>query len=86
MLLEINRPSTSAFQVHRIKGRIVRTDGSVMMLQGVREVFELVDGGIEDGGKEVVESRMGKIVVIGRGLNGRAWQESLDAAITKLEQ
>lgn len=70
-----------------------------MMLQGVREVFELADardgvgsggagaGGSEEGvgvngGKESVE---GKIVVIGRGLERRVWQESLRGFLEMVE-
>lgn len=59
-----------------------------MLLQGVREVFELSDptesaksgrsgAGGEEGG---VEAR-GKIVVIGRGLDGAAWQRSLSSML-----
>lgn len=55
-------------QVHRVKGILPFTDGSVKTLQGVREIFDITDSShrvtaevIEDGGK---------IVMIGRHLGG----------------
>lgn len=49
------------------------------MIQGVREVFEIVD--LDNGGKGTAEEGgeqwMGKMVLIGRGLDGDAFGESL---------
>lgn len=57
-----------AAEVHRVKGILPLTDGSVKMLQGVREIFEIINshqkataGGLEDGS--------GKIIMIGRRLD-----------------
>ncbi|CAF9938564.1 hypothetical protein IMSHALPRED_000848 [Imshaugia aleurites] len=69
--------SESSFAIHRLKGRIFTTDGAVKMVQGVREVFEIVDldrGGSEGG----VE---GKLVLIGRGLDEGAFGGSLRACL-----
>lgn len=65
------------FEVHRLKGRCVGNAGKQMMIQGVREVFEMtaMDTKADDS------SQTGKIVVIGRGLEHDKWQSSLDAAL-----
>lgn len=71
-------------EVHRIKGRIIVTDGRTFMLQGVREVFELVDTSEHSGGGSREASalnREGKIVVIGRGLEADVWQASLSNCV-----
>lgn len=48
------------------------------MIQGVREVFEIVDtDGGRSGGKGVRSSDEGKLVLIGRGLSEAAFGESL---------
>ena len=75
------RPGTAGrgFEIHRIKGRIVLDGGNVKMLQGVREIFELVEvDNVQDAG---AEQMMGKIVVIGRGLRAGDWAQSLEHAI-----
>lgn len=71
--------STDPFEVHRIKGRVLVTDGRVLILQGVREIYALghETGTIDASG----ESGAGKIVVIGRGLDVEQWRESLGAAV-----
>lgn len=51
------------------------SDGSVKLLQGVREVFEVVDtDGVEAGGK-------GKIVLIGKGVDKKTLQRSLEEGV-----
>lgn len=52
------------FEIHRSKGRLVFKNGDVKLLQGVREVFELIDA--PDGAE--VSSTEGKIILIGRGV------------------
>ena len=50
------------------------------MVQGVRDVFEIVDleGGSRDGGAGVgSRGREGKLVLIGRGLDEGAFEGSL---------
>ncbi|KAI9695487.1 MAG: hypothetical protein M1820_008589 [Bogoriella megaspora] len=71
------------FEIHRLKGIVPIEDGSTKMLQGVREVFEIIDARdsarrtrSEEGTAGTVE---GKIVLIGRGLKGNeeAFSQSL---------
>lgn len=62
--------------IHRLKGRVVREDGSVMLIQGVREVFEIFNA--SERGVEVVRDNLsGKIVLIGRKIDGANIDESL---------
>ncbi|KAF2489543.1 cobW-domain-containing protein [Lophium mytilinum] len=76
------------FEVHRIKGRIVLTDGVVKLLQGVREVFEFLDESNSARSKEPTEadapsSAVGKIVVIGRGIDQDSFRLSLEKALER---
>ncbi|POR37551.1 NOT2 family protein, partial [Tolypocladium paradoxum] len=54
----------SDFEIHRSKGRLVFQNGDVKMLQGVREVFELIEA---PGGQET-QPVEGKMVFIGRNV------------------
>lgn len=53
-----------SWEVHRVKGRLPMQSGSVKVLQGVREIFELIDA---NGGSDGSGSG-GKIVLIGRNI------------------
>ncbi|RFU78749.1 hypothetical protein TARUN_3455 [Trichoderma arundinaceum] len=53
--------STTEFEIHRSKGRLVFNNGDVKLLQGVREIFELIDA--PDGAE--ISSTGGKIILIG---------------------
>ena len=55
--------------IHRLKGRVVREDGRVMLIQGVREVYEIFDAS-ERGMVVARDNLLGKIVFIGRKLEG----------------
>lgn len=70
---------SSPFEIHRLKGRLVMEDGSQKMIQGVREVFEMIDApnpsSVEDG------PTIGKMVLIGRHLRDLDFQASLLAAV-----
>lgn len=71
------------WEVHRAKGRVRLEGGRVKMLQGVREIFELIDGVDVDGGSGE-EEQGGRIVFIGRNISGEtaeAFQKSLDTAL-----
>ncbi|WPG98802.1 cobW-domain-containing protein [Acrodontium crateriforme] len=74
------------WEIHRVKGRIDFTDGRVKMLQGVREIFELIDGKSNDDGVQ----GDGKIVIIGRNIGdvdmAEAFQRSLDYALSRDRQ
>lgn len=50
------------FEVHRTKGRVLMEKGKNKIVQGVREVFEIIDDESGNGNKE------GRLVFIGRGL------------------
>ena len=74
----------AAWEVHRIKGRIPFSDSTLKILQGVREIFELIDAEDETPGTESVsQAEGGKIVIIGRDIGdaqtAAAFQHSLDA-------
>lgn len=61
----------TSLEVHRTKGRIVFSDGSMQMIQGVREVFEILES------KDKAEDAKGKIILIGRRLQGVDFEKSL---------
>lgn len=61
-----------AFEVHRLKGRIMCSDGSIKIIQAVREVFEILEGADAKQGHD-----QGKMVLIGRGLRNDLFQKSL---------
>jgi hypothetical protein len=62
-------------EIHRSKARLVFKDGSIKIVQGVREIFEIFDSPNPSSG-----ATEGKIVLIGRGLPGVDFQQSfLDA-------
>ncbi|KAI9779256.1 MAG: hypothetical protein M1839_007508 [Geoglossum umbratile] len=79
------------FEIHRLKGRLCLTNGSLKIVQGVREVFEIIDAGDVSTAQTKVDSSTtpsnphmpdtGKIVLIGRGLDGKNWEASLMTAI-----
>ncbi|KAL8741911.1 MAG: hypothetical protein Q9190_005535 [Brigantiaea leucoxantha] len=96
---EVKTEAKVELEVYRTKGRIFIEGGSerrrarMMMIQGVREVFEIVDvdvdsneenkegrvgGREEDDGGKAEEDEKGKIVLIGRGLTGLPLKQSLD--------
>ena len=55
------------------------------MIQGVRDVFEIVDIDSDAPGKNMTEDKgsPGKIVLIGRGLSDLPLQESLNLSLFK---
>lgn len=74
------------WEIHRSKGRVRLADGEVKMLQGVREIFEMIDGADAAAGdeEEREEEKGSRIVFIGKNLGGEtsgAFQRSLDAAL-----
>ncbi|KAF2201080.1 CobW domain-containing protein [Delitschia confertaspora ATCC 74209] len=87
--LPLHSPTTLEFEIHRSKGRFVLTNGSVKLLQGVREIFEFIDhrDSAKGGGEENAQGggrETGKLVFIGKGLNEELrelFEESLTAAL-----
>ncbi|KAL6717254.1 hypothetical protein ACLMJK_005169 [Lecanora helva] len=77
-----NHPLPPETSFHRIKGRVFTTNGAVKMLQGVRDVFEIVD--LDDGRADKDETVMraeGKMVLIGRGLGSVDLSGSLEMCL-----
>ncbi|KAI9678439.1 MAG: hypothetical protein M1829_002037 [Trizodia sp. TS-e1964] len=64
------------FEIYRLKGRLCMTDGSVKMVQGVREVFEIVHLLDSVNVSEELQQNS-KIVLIGRNIQDLPWNESL---------
>ncbi|KAI2885508.1 hypothetical protein CBS11852_8295 [Aspergillus niger] len=77
---EVSGPT--GFDIHRLKGILVLSDGSTKIIQAVRDVFEIRDSEPADGKTQC------KIVLIGRGLGsdgGRAWQKSLEEWLGRVD-
>lgn len=64
---DTSRRQPNPFDIHRLKARLNMTDGTVKIVQGVRDVFDILNGGIEDKDDSTPG---GKIVLIGRYLDG----------------
>lgn len=75
---------TTDFEIHRLKARVVLEDGSIKMVQGVREVFDMTDYAAKPKG-DVKPSDGGKIVVIGRGISDIDFYPSFIDTIVKSE-
>lgn len=73
---------TPGWEIHRSKGRAMLANGRVKMLQGVREIFELIDGTVS---AEDDVSQRGKLVFIGRNIGDERsrllFQQSLDLSL-----
>ncbi|GME42673.1 Cobalamin (vitamin B12) biosynthesis CobW-like protein [Neofusicoccum parvum] len=72
------------FEVHRTKGRVPMVDGTLKLIQGVREVFEILDArdspaSGQDTGADAKQS--GKVVLIGRGVEEERFEQSLWKAL-----
>ncbi|KAL8824554.1 MAG: hypothetical protein Q9170_008121 [Blastenia crenularia] len=85
---EASSATGQAFEIHRVKGQILMSDGQILMIQGVRDVFEIIDNPAHgttakresrDGG------RKGKLVLIGRGLADLAFDTSLAMSLRQDE-
>ncbi|EEH41818.1 CobW domain-containing protein [Paracoccidioides lutzii Pb01] len=72
-------PTMKDFEIHRLKGLLCLTDGGTRIIQGVQEVFEIIE--TDNRHPSAVDSC--KIVLIGRGLgtDSRPWRESLQACV-----
>ncbi|KAL8771036.1 MAG: hypothetical protein Q9209_003455 [Squamulea sp. 1 TL-2023] len=75
------QPYKQAFTIHRIKGQMAVDDGRILMIQGVRDIFEITDNSDvksgQNGMPDSIMERRGKIVLIGVGLVGLPFEESL---------
>ena len=64
---------TANFEIHRLKARLPLSSGDIKIVQGVREVFEVLDAPKPADSAILSE---GKIVLIGRDLQGVRFKES----------
>ncbi|KAL0944369.1 cobW domain-containing protein [Colletotrichum truncatum] len=63
----------TVLEVHRCKGRLIFEDGDIKLIQGVREIFEILDS--PDQSRQEVDQ--GKIILIGRYLKDVNFETSL---------
>jgi len=73
-----------ALEIHRLKARLVFSNGDVKMVQGVREVFDIVDGQKSAATDSEGRPAAGKVVLIGRGVKQIDWEASLQASLEQL--
>ncbi|KAK1597360.1 CobW/HypB/UreG [Colletotrichum navitas] len=64
----------TVLEVHRSKGRLIFDNGDVKLIQGVREIFEILDS--PDQSREAAQAHEGKIILIGRHLKGVDFEKS----------
>ncbi|KAK7539812.1 CobW/HypB/UreG, nucleotide-binding domain-containing protein [Phyllosticta citribraziliensis] len=71
------------FEIHRTKGRVPMADPSapLKLIQGVREVFEILDAKDSPGDAAPASQSGGKIVLIGRGVDAEVFGCSLRRAL-----
>lgn len=74
-------PSASPFETHRLKGRLILDSGEVKMIQGVREIFEIIDLPTSTGEASQGPPPEGKMVLIGRNLVADDLARSLSMAL-----
>ncbi|CAK7268822.1 hypothetical protein SEPCBS57363_003288 [Sporothrix epigloea] len=86
------RIETDDFQIHRTKGRIVLRDGSIKILQGVRELFEIFDAPTSSPAEEaaavtapkgepIKAPESSKVILIGRRLEEFDFARSVRTAL-----
>ncbi|KAK0643613.1 CobW/HypB/UreG, nucleotide-binding domain-containing protein [Cercophora newfieldiana] len=74
----------SLFEIHRLKGRLVLSDGNEKMIQGVRELFEIFDKPNPGAEASLAPGKdAGKMVIIGRHLDKYDFERSLLEAVRK---
>lgn len=75
--IQTNPADNRKFEIHRLKARLTFSNGEVKIIQGVREVFEILDAPKVSGYASAdVANSGGKIVLIGRELLDLALTES----------
>jgi G3E family GTPase len=65
-------------EIHRLKARLPLSNGEVKIVQGVRDIFEILDSHNPQVSPDDVtpNSSQGKIVLIGRHLSNKPFEES----------
>ncbi|KAF1830734.1 COBW domain-containing protein 1 [Decorospora gaudefroyi] len=74
-----NSASHQPFEVHRLKGRIPVQDGNLLLIQGVRNIYDTNE--LEAEAK--AENEGAKLVLIGKGVDQPAFNESLLATLKR---
>lgn len=71
------------FEIHRLKGILYLDDGSSMIIQAVRDVFEIRDSEPRRSDGQESSTLQCKIVLIGRGLGPSVdpWRESFESFV-----
>ena len=62
-------------EIHRLKAKLPFSNGDIKIVQGVREIFEILDAPKADQDGPIAHSR-GRIVLIGRELAGLPFEKS----------
>lgn len=68
----IPTPKDNDFEIHRLKGILKLEDGSIKIIQAVRDIFEIRDVDVDAAAAAASDVAECKIALIGRGL-GRSW-------------
>ena len=80
----VGKTGAEDWEIHRIKGRIILDDRRVKLLQGVREIFELIDAPGASA-ESTSDRETGKIVIIGRNVssqpNATTFQRSINSYV-----
>lgn len=74
-LTPTNGPPTP-FEIHRLKARIPMTNGTIKLIQGVREIFEITDPKVPGDVESNMSEIGGKIVFIGRNIAKLKFRDS----------
>lgn len=69
--------SHEKFEVHRLKGRVPVLNGNILLVQGVRNVYDTTEAKQENQDP----NGEAKLVLIGRGVDQPAFKESLLATL-----
>ncbi|KUJ10300.1 cobW-domain-containing protein [Mollisia scopiformis] len=64
-------------EIHRLKARIPLSNGEVKLVQGVREIFEILDAPNSTTDSNASDNLQGKMVLIGRHILHVSFEESL---------
>ena len=82
----VSNPADSPkLEIHRLKARFTLSNGDIKIIQGVREIFEILDAPQVDRYTSATATPSGgKIVLIGRELRGLAFEESFRNTVTSL--
>lgn len=73
-----NNQNTQKYEVHRLKAILILRNQTVKIVQGVRDIFEIIDAPIDSShSNRGNENKEGKFVIIGRGIKDIPFQQSI---------